>query len=192
MNPKDKIGSRKAAMSCVPPRVLAEVGIGMTEGGLKYGAYNFRSAGIRTSVYYDATLRHLMAWMEGEDIDPDSGLSHITKAICSLIVLRDGLIQGNVTDDRPPRSDPFYAELNAKAAALVDRYAPTFGPNEGEWIEWGGGNCPVSAETMVAVRLRDGAKYSPSLARKYRWHHAVAGSEVSSGGDITFYRVARP
>jgi hypothetical protein len=129
-NPKDRIGSRKAAMSYVPPRVLAEVGVGMMEGGLKYQPYNWRSAGIRTSVYYDATLRHLMAWMEGEDTDPDSGLSHITKAICSLIVLRDGLIQGNVTDDRPPRSEPFYAELNAKAAALVDRYAAPIEPSD--------------------------------------------------------------
>jgi len=101
-NPKDRIGVRKAGMSCVPPRVLAEIGLGMMEGGIKYTPYNWREAGIRYSVYYDAAMRHLMAWFEGENAYLDSGLSHVTKAICSLIVLRDGMLSDNTTDDRPP------------------------------------------------------------------------------------------
>jgi hypothetical protein len=122
-NPKDRVGVKKAPMSYVPARVMAEVGVGMLEGGLKYGPYNWRTAGIRSSVYYDATIRHLVSWFEGEDVDPDSGLSHITKAICSLMVLRDGLIEGNVTDDRPPAGDDFYKHLNAKAASIIERYS---------------------------------------------------------------------
>lgn len=122
-NPKDSIGIRKAPMSTVSAPVMAEVGVAMLEGACKYGRHNYRAAGVRASVYYDATMRHLMSWWEGEDLDPDSGLSHVTKAITSLVVLRDAMIQGMCADDRPPRSAAFYADLNAQAAAILDKYA---------------------------------------------------------------------
>ena len=121
--PKDAIGISKAPMSTVPAAVLAEVGVAMLEGACKYGRSNFRIAGVRASVYYDATMRHLMAWWEGEDTDPDSGMSHITKAITSLVVLRDAMIQDMCTDDRPPRSAEFYARLNTLAAEVLARHA---------------------------------------------------------------------
>lgn len=122
-NPKDAIGISKAPMSTVSAAVLAEVGVAMLEGASKYGRHNYRAAGVRSSVYYDATMRHLMAWWEGEDTDPDSGMSHITKAITSLVVLRDAMIQGMCTDDRPPRSAEFYARLNTLAAEVLAKHA---------------------------------------------------------------------
>lgn len=122
-NPKDAIGISKAPMSTVSAAVLAEVGVAMLEGASKYGRHNYRAAGVRSSVYYDATMRHLMAWWEGEDTDPDSGMSHIAKAITSLVVLRDAMIQDVCTDDRPPRSAEFYARLNALAAEVLARHA---------------------------------------------------------------------
>ena len=103
-NPKDIVGTRKAPMSTIPGNVMAEIGVAMLEGACKYGRHNYRIAGVRASVYYDGVNRHLTAWWEGEDYDPDSGLSHITKAITSLVVLRDAMIQSMWTDDRPPRS----------------------------------------------------------------------------------------
>lgn len=112
----------KAPMSTVSAAVLAEVGVAMLEGASKYGRHNYRAAGVRSSVYYDATMRHLMAWWEGEDTDPDSGMSHITKAITSLVVLRDAMIQDMCTDDRPPRSAEFYARLNTLAAEVLARH----------------------------------------------------------------------
>lgn len=122
-NPKDSIGIRKAPMSTVSAAVMAEVGVAMLEGAAKYGRHNYRAVGVRASVYYDATLRHLFSWWEGEDLDPDSGMSHITKAITSLVVLRDAMIQGKVTDDRAPVSREFYPALNSAAGAILDRHA---------------------------------------------------------------------
>lgn len=122
-NPKDALGIRKAPMSTVSAAVLAEVGVAMLEGASKYGRHNYRAVGVRSSVYYDATMRHLMDWWEGVDIDPDSNMHHITKAITSLVVLRDAMIQGMVTDDRPPRSQPFFPRLNEKAGEIVDKHA---------------------------------------------------------------------
>jgi hypothetical protein len=122
-NPKDAVGTKKVPLSTVPAAVVAEVGLAMLEGARKYGRHNYRVAGVRGSVYYDAALRHLMSWWEGEDIDPGSGLSHITKAIAGLAVLRDAMINGKMTDDRPPKLPPGWMDgLNLKAEAIIAQY----------------------------------------------------------------------
>lgn len=122
-NPKDAVGIAKAPLSTVSAPVLAELGVAMMEGALKYGRHNYRTIGVRSSVYYDAVMRHMMAWWEGEDIDPDSELSHVTKAIASLVVLRDAMLQEILTDDRPPRAKQgWLAKLNARAAELLKKY----------------------------------------------------------------------
>jgi len=105
-NPKDAVGIKKwRQFSCIPLTVLAEIGVALVEGARKYGRHNYRVAGVRSSVYVDASIGHIMQYWEGEDIDPDSNLSHITKAIASLIVLRDSMIQENIVDDRPPKGN---------------------------------------------------------------------------------------
>lgn len=121
-NPKDAVGVAKAPLSTVPANVLAEIGVAMLEGALKYGRHNYRQAGVRASVYYDALMRHIMAWWEGEDIDPDSGVPHIVKAIATLVVLRDADFRGMLEDDRPPRTEPFYPDLNQLVEQLKERY----------------------------------------------------------------------
>lgn len=124
-NPKDMVGTRKAGTSCVPQAVIAELGVALLEGATKYGRYNWRVAGVRASVYIDALQRHIFDqwWDEGEDIDMDSQLSHITKGIATLVVLRDAMIQGMLVDDRPPKSKPFVKELNRAASEMIDRHA---------------------------------------------------------------------
>jgi len=122
-NPKDIVGTQKAPMSTVSAPVLAEIGVAMLEGACKYGRHNYRAVGVRASVYYDATMRHLMSWWEGEDIDPDSGLSHITKAIATLVVMRDSMMNGNLVDDRPPPAKAGWMnELNQKTKELFEKY----------------------------------------------------------------------
>ncbi len=122
-NPKDMIGIRKVPFSVLPTPVLCEAAVGMMEGALKYGRHNYRAVGVRSSVYYDATMRHLTAYWEGEDIDPDSGLPHLAKAISSLLVWRDAQIHDLCEDDRPPATPELFAKLNEMASALVDKHA---------------------------------------------------------------------
>jgi len=122
-NPKDSIGVRKVGYSCLPTPVLAECGVAMLEGAHKYGRHNYRVVGVKAGVYYDAVVcRHLGAWWEGEDIDKESGMSHITKAITSLMVLRDAMIRGKMVDDRPPSTLGYITALNEKAAKIIDEY----------------------------------------------------------------------
>lgn len=123
LNPKDAVGTAKVAFSAIPANVMAELGLAMMEGARKYGRHNFRHTAIRSSVYYDAVLRHLTAWWEGQDIDPDSGLSHITKAIATLTVLRDSTMRDHLVDDRPPALDNRWLQgLNEKAKVLIEKY----------------------------------------------------------------------
>lgn len=131
-NPKDAVGVMKSPMSVIPGNVLQEVGIALMEGARKYGRHNYRVAGVRASVYYDAAMRHLIAWWEGQDTDPDSGLSHITKAIAGLIVFRDAMINNMFNDDRPPPVrgiDGFLLAMNTLAASVINRYPEAKPPN---------------------------------------------------------------
>lgn len=125
INPKDNFGNSKAGISRVPATVISEVGLAMDEGGAKYGGYNYRVAGVQASIYIDAVWRHLFEqfWDLGEDIDKDSNLSHVTKAIASLVVLRDSMIKENWIDDRPPKHDSrIMDELNNKKKLLLEKY----------------------------------------------------------------------
>lgn len=123
-NPKDAVGVRKAPITTVSGGVMAEVGLGMLEGDRKYGRHNYRVMGVRASVYRDATWRHLLAWWDfGQDIDPDSGLNHITKAITSLIVLRDAMLMDKWEDDRPPSLPiELLVQFNLTAGKIIDKY----------------------------------------------------------------------
>lgn len=121
-NPKDAVGSSKPPLSTIPCTVLFEVGAAMLEGACKYRRHNYRIAGVRASIYYDAVMRHMMRYWEGEDIDPDSGIPHIVKAIAGLIVLRDAQMQGMLTDDRPPSSRPWFAAVEQQVKDLLQRY----------------------------------------------------------------------
>ena len=136
-NPKDALGVRKVPFSTISMPVLAELGVAMLEGALKYGRHNYRAIGVKGSVYFDANVaRHQALWWEGEDEDPDTcekdadgkpipgtGLHHLTKAIAGLCVIRDAMIQGKFIDDRPPRTAKGWQDrLNKKVEALLKLY----------------------------------------------------------------------
>jgi len=100
------------------------LGLAMLEGALKYGRHNYRAAGVRASVYFDAAVgRHLFSWWEGQDVDAESGMHHIDKAIAGLMVLRDSMLEGNWVDDRPPAGAVDLDPLNAQAGGLIDMHA---------------------------------------------------------------------
>ncbi len=121
INPKDLIGSSKPALSTVPCPVLFEIGAAMSEGQ-KYGRHNYRVAPIRASIYYDAAMRHLMRWWEGEDMDPDSKLHHLSKAMATLVVCRDAQMSGMIVDDRPPRPpSDWFAEAEKNTTSVLTR-----------------------------------------------------------------------
>ena len=123
MNPKDLVGRNKIPYSCIPATVIAELALAMLEGARIYGRHNYRVIDVESSTYIDACKRHIDAYVEGEDIDPDSGQHHIVKAIASLTVLRDAQIQGRIVDDRPPKSPKGWMQsLNKQVKEIIEKY----------------------------------------------------------------------
>lgn len=99
-NPKDLIGSGKLPLHLWPVTATALGSLGLLDGMLKYGRSNFRAVGVRASIYYDAASRHLNAWFEGEEADPDSGLPHLAHALACLAIIVDAQAAGKLNDDR--------------------------------------------------------------------------------------------
>ena len=99
-NPKDAIGSDKLPIHLWPTTATIMGSVGLLDGMLKYGRSNFRGIGVRASIYVDACQRHLNAWFEGEDCDPDSGVPHMAHALACLAILVDAQAAGKLNDDR--------------------------------------------------------------------------------------------
>lgn len=124
INPKDALGKAKPPLSCLPCPVLYEIAAGCLEGALKYRRHNYRVAKILASVYYDAAMRHMMDYWEGEDIDKASGIHHISKAMSCLTVFRDAMMNDMVEDDRPPKAKAGWMDRIQKLVAGVHKRHP--------------------------------------------------------------------
>ena len=103
-NPKQAYGDRKVPLHLVPPALGIYAAEALGEGAAKYGAYNWRKDKVEALTYVGAALRHLAAYLDGEDVDPDStrGKKHLAGAIASLAILVDAQEGGFLIDNRPP------------------------------------------------------------------------------------------
>lgn len=90
-----KIPMEYLVLSC-----LADDAIVHKHGADKYGERNWREQPIKASTYEGAIMRHLVAWAAGEDVDPDSGKSHLTHIRACCAVVLDSEKHGTLIDDR--------------------------------------------------------------------------------------------
>ena len=121
-NPKDAIGCDKLPVHLFPTTAKYYCCLALLDGALKYGRSNWRSAGVRASIYYDAIYRHLDRWFEGEDTDPDSGLPHLAHIIACVSILIDATVKGNLKDDRmyPTKFDDMLKNLTPHVKRLKE------------------------------------------------------------------------
>lgn len=70
----------------------------------KYGAFNWQDKPVDATTYYSAAMRHLMSWYAGEDIDQESGASHLAHARACEGILIDAQRSGTLIDNRPKTS----------------------------------------------------------------------------------------
>lgn len=124
-NPKDLVGSGKLPIHLWPTTATMLGSLGLLDGMLKYGRSNWREAGVRASIYFDACNRHMNAWFEGEDTDPDSGLPHLAHALACLAILVDAKAAGKLVDDRMVAGGyrALVTELTPHVAALKALHA---------------------------------------------------------------------
>lgn len=124
-NPKTVVGLTKPSISKIPPAALEFIAEGMSnftgmklsdvpstaviymavcmmDGARKYGPFNWRENAVTASIYVDATMRHIFAFMDGEVNAADSGRPHLGHALASLAILIDAYEIDKLVDDRPP------------------------------------------------------------------------------------------
>lgn len=159
-NPKDISGQQKVSISYVPTEVLLEAAVAMSEGAIKYGPYNWRDTPVSATVYTDAAWRHISAFMVGEDIDPDSGIHHLTKAITTLMVIRDAIIHNSWVDNRPKGGIQTQPELNEIFKAMLARHTVKQAESE--------------SSTLGRFTLGE-SKYFPDIQRTLRRVHYKGG-----------------
>lgn len=94
-----KLDDGKIRMDLLPSAPLKDIAEVLTFGAKKYAAHNWRK-GINYSRVYGALQRHLSAWNEGEDTDPESGLNHLAHAGCCLLFLLEYTHSRTQYDDR--------------------------------------------------------------------------------------------
>lgn len=76
----------KLRLDLIPPESVTALGGVLTYGAAKYGDRNWE-AGLTYGRVYAACQRHLWAWFGGEDVDSESGLSHLDHALACLAFL---------------------------------------------------------------------------------------------------------
>lgn len=94
-----KHDTAKVRMELLSPIALTEVAKVLTFGADKYEAHNWRK-GFLWSRLLGATLRHLLAFIGGQDKDSETGLSHLAHASCCLMFLLEHEVTHKDKDDR--------------------------------------------------------------------------------------------
>jgi hypothetical protein len=118
-NPKTGAGLRKPPLHLIPSSALIELALSMALGAKKYGPYNWRSQGVSSTVYLDAMERHMRCFLDGEDIDPDSGGSHLGNIMACCAILLDARACGKLNDNRPAPGE--FARLVREFTERVER-----------------------------------------------------------------------
>lgn len=101
LNPKDALGMAKPDLSVIPPAAELHLASAMMDGARKYGAFNWRENAVLCRVYVAAARRHLLQFLDGENVDPTSGVHHLGHAMACCAILLDAQETGNLSDDRP-------------------------------------------------------------------------------------------
>lgn len=100
-NPKQRYGDLKVPVALVPPSAIIAMGTAFKEGARKYGAYNWRDKAVESMTYINAAQRHILAYLDGEEIDPESGNTHMAHALACLAIIVDATAIGALVDNRP-------------------------------------------------------------------------------------------
>lgn len=123
-NPKELAAVTRVPLASLSPIASAHWAAAQYAGMLKYGAWNWRAAGVSYMTYLSAIKRHADALISGETFDPVDGTRHEGNIMACAAILLEALAAGMVTDDRPPVVDhrPAYAEVEAIMGKLYQQY----------------------------------------------------------------------
>lgn len=96
-----KFDAGKPAFELISPHAMFGLAKVLAFGAHKYGARNWEN-GLKNSRIFAAAMRHLWAWWLGEDLDEETGLSHLHHAAACIMMLQHNVeIRHKGVDDRP-------------------------------------------------------------------------------------------
>ena len=81
-----RLNSGKLRVDLVPTSAVVALAQVLEVGAKKYADHNW-ARGMKWSNTYASLYRHLLKWLDGEDVDPESGLSHMAHVLCNAAFL---------------------------------------------------------------------------------------------------------
>jgi hypothetical protein len=102
-NPKTAIGAKKVPLHLIPPAAKHHFAMAMENGANKYGPYNWRDKRVSVMTYLAAAMRHMDAYLDGEDKASDSGVHHLAHAMACFGIVLDAQSINMLIDDRPTK-----------------------------------------------------------------------------------------
>ena len=100
-----KFDEGKRDWSLLPLDSVEEIVKVLEFGAKKYAAHNWsNNGGFKYTRVLNAILRHIFAFMRGEDLDPETGLSHLAHAGCNILFILHFIKHKDkysTNDDRP-------------------------------------------------------------------------------------------
>jgi hypothetical protein len=82
-----KYDDSKLKWSLLPWKQVEEVVKVLQHGAKKYAPDNWKKVQPYKERYFNAAMRHLMAWYWGEKNDPETGLNHLAHAACCILFM---------------------------------------------------------------------------------------------------------
>lgn len=132
----------KPDLSLVPLSALEEEAKGFMLGEKKYGRYNYM-AGLEASRLIGAALRHIHAWNTGEDLDPESGASHLGHARCCLAMVLECQRLGTLKDNRYQKEGDLSIYQIQRTKEVQREVETTTRLADGNELVWGAGSSRV-------------------------------------------------
>ena len=94
-------GRKPARFDLVPADALWAIAEHFGRGAEKYGEDRNWEKGYDWSLSFAAMMRHAWAWWGGEDLDEETGSSHMVAVAWHAMVLVANEMRQSGTDDRP-------------------------------------------------------------------------------------------
>ena len=82
-----KYDAGKLRYDLVPPHAIKAIADVLTYGADKYAPNSWQTVSDGETRYTAAMMRHFEAYREGEELDPETGKSHLSHCLCNLAFL---------------------------------------------------------------------------------------------------------
>ena len=99
-----KFDTDKLPLNLLSTEAMNQTAAVLKFGAIKYAEHNWRK-GFAWSRPLAAAMRHITAFNDGEDTDPESGLSHLAHAMCCIMFLLEFQKTHPELDDRYKLND---------------------------------------------------------------------------------------